>query len=130
MKFYCQNHLQSLSLFRNDKKMNRLLTGVSDGCDNCLVPRQLWTDLDTVEEGFPKNRTFENILETWNSLEKDMYGEVVKRRGDYETRQGLCHPPVTLRETWSFTLTHKVYTSQIRELIDGVFNFQKYSVKL
>ena len=100
-------------LFRNDKKMDRLLTGISDGCDNCLTPRKLWTDVDCVEEGFPKNRTFENLLETWRSLAKDKNGQVIKRTGDYEIRQGLCHAPVTLRETWSFTMTHKVSIDKI-----------------
>ena len=88
--------------------MDRLLTGISDGCDNCLTPRKFWTDIDSIEEGFPKNRTFENVHETWKSLAKDKNGQVIKRTGDYEVRQGLCHEPVTLRETWSFTMTHKV----------------------
>jgi hypothetical protein len=88
--------------------MDRLLTGVGDGCDNCLTPRYLWTDIDTIAEGFPKNRTFENIKATWACLAKDKTGDVVKRAADYETRQGLCHEPVTLRETFSFTETHKV----------------------
>ena len=88
--------------------MDRLMSGVGDGCDNCLTPRNLWTDIDTINEGFPKNRTFENIKETWAALAKDKNGDVVKRTGDYETRQGLCHEAVSLRETWSFTETHKV----------------------
>ena len=98
----------TLVLFRNDKKMDRLLTGVGDGCDSCLTPRHLWTDEDTIEKGFPRNRTFENIKETWASLTKRKDGEVFKSTGDYETRQGLCREPVTLRETFSFTITHKV----------------------
>ena len=88
--------------------MDRLLTGVGDGCDSCLTPRHLWTDEDTIEKGFPRNRTFENIKETWASLTKRKDGEVFKSTGDYETRQGLCREPVTLRETFSFTITHKV----------------------
>ena len=88
--------------------MDRLLTGVGDGCDHCLTPRHLWTDEETIEEGFPKNRTLENIRETWESLAKDRSGEIVKTTGDYQARQGVCRKPVTLRETLSFTLTHKV----------------------
>ena len=88
--------------------MDRLLSGIGDGCDSCLTPRRLWTDIETIEEGFPKNRTFENIRETWDSLAKDKDGEVVKRTGDYETRKGQCHEPLTLRETLSFSMTHKV----------------------
>ena len=68
--------------------MDRLLTGISDGCDNCLMPRYLWTDIDTINEGFPKDRTYENIRETWDALPKNKDGEVIKRPGDYETRRG------------------------------------------
>ena len=87
--------------------MDRILTGISDGCDNCITPRDLWTDIDTIDEGFEKNRTFENIKETWQSLAKNAHGEVIKRTGDYETRRGQCHEPISLRETFSFTITHK-----------------------
>ena len=88
--------------------MDRLMTGVGDGCDSCLIPRNMWTDEDQIDEGFPKNRTLENIRETWASLRKKEGGEVFKATGDYETRQGLCREPVTLRDTLSFTITHKV----------------------
>ena len=88
--------------------MDRHLTGIGDGCDSCLTPRKLWTDLDTIETGFAKNRNLQDSKDTWLSLDKDKTGCVIKRRDDYETRQGLCHEPVTLRETFSFTLTHKV----------------------
>ena len=88
--------------------MDRLLTGVGDGCDSCLVPRYLWHDEDTIDEGFPMNRTLESIRETWESLKKNKKGDVVKFTGDYEERQGICRAPVTLRETLSFSMTHKV----------------------
>ena len=103
-----ENYILIIIPTRSDKKMDRLLSGVGDGCDSCLTPRGLWTDLETIEEGFPKNRTFENIRETWDSLAKDKDGEVIKRKADYETRKGQCHEPLTLRETLSFSMTHKV----------------------
>ena len=102
--------------------MDRILTGVSDGCDNCLTPRALWTDIDTIEEGFPKNRTFKNIYDTWRSLAKDKNGQVIKKVGGYDTRQGLCHEPVTLRETFSFTETHKVSAVLTYDLCFNIFN--------
>ena len=92
---------------RTDKKMDRLLTGVGDGCDSCLVPRAMWTDEMTIAEGFPKNRTLENMRETWEALRKNKDGTVFKQTGDYATRLGLCREPVTLRDTLTFTITHK-----------------------
>ena len=102
------DQVQTFADLRSDKKMDRLMSGVGDGCDSCLTPRHLWTDEEMIEEGFPKNRTLENIRETWASLRKRKDGEVFKTTGDYETRQGLCREPVTLRDTLSFTVTHKV----------------------
>ena len=95
--------------------MDRQLTGIGDGCDSCLTPRRLWTDLNTIETGFAKDRNLKDLKNTWQSLDKDKTGSVIKRREDYEKRQGLCHEPVTLRETFSFTLTHKV--SKIFDLL-------------
>ena len=92
--------------------MDRLLSGVGDGCDSCLAPRSMWTDEETIDQGFPKNRTIENIRETWENLVRDKSGDIVKRTGDYQDRQGVCREPVTLRETLSFTLTHKVNDQQ------------------
>ena len=53
------------SLFRNDKKMDRILTGIGDGCDNCLVKKALWTDITTIDAGFSCDRTLECIKETY-----------------------------------------------------------------
>ena len=64
--------------------------------------------MDTIEEGFPCNRTLQTNKATWASLRKRRDGEVFKVTGDYETRQGLCHEPKSLRESCSFTVTHKV----------------------
>ena len=93
---------------RNDKKMDRILTGVGDGCDNCLVHKNLWTDMDQIDAGFPKDRTLENIQETCERLRKNEKGEIIRETGDYDSRQGITHPVRTLRETTSFTVTHKV----------------------
>ena len=93
------------------------MTGVKDGCDSCLFPRQTWTLEQQIDDGFPKNRTLENIRETWASLRKRKDGTVFKETGDYETRFGLCKEPVTLRDTLSFTITHKVSEFSLVELI-------------
>ena len=92
---------------RTDKKMDRLLSGVGDGCDSCLAHRSLWTDLDSIEQGFECDRTLAGSKETWASLRKKPDGEVMKVTGDFETRQGLCHQPKALRDSLSFTVTHK-----------------------
>ena len=84
------------------------LSGVGDGCDNCLAAPKLWADLEAIEAGFPHDRTLETIRDTYENLKKNGRGEIMKVTGDYDVRQGVCGEPVTLRETFSFTLTHKV----------------------
>ena len=88
--------------------MDRHLTGIGDGCDSCLVAPRMWNDLDVIEEGFPKDRTLETLRETFSTLRRNAKGEIVRVVGDYEQRQGITGEVVTLRETFSFTVTHKV----------------------
>ena len=88
--------------------MDRILTGLGDGCDHCLAAPSLWNSLTEVEAGFPKNRTLESLKETYEDLRKNGRGEIVKVTGDFGVRQGVCGEVITLRETLSFTLTHKV----------------------
>ena len=88
--------------------MARILTGIGYGCDSCLAPKSSWTDVEAIEDGFEMNRNYEETKETWRNLPRNSKGELVKSTGDYETRQGLCHPPVSLREPTCFSVTHKV----------------------
>ena len=84
------------------------MTGRGYGCDNCYFDKVWWTDLETIEEGFPCDRTMEKDRAIWASLRKRADGEVFKVDGDFETRKGLSHEPVALRDPTSFTVTHKV----------------------
>ena len=92
---------------RNDKKMDRLLTGIGDGCDNSVAAPCTWSDVNAIEAGFPKDRNLELIKSTYEGLEKNEKGEIKRSTGDFDTRQGICGEPLTLRETLSFTVTHK-----------------------
>ena len=94
--------------FRSDKKMDRLLSGIGDGCDSCVAPRSLWHDLEAIKEGFPMNRSFESVQHIWDKHRKDKHGEIKKSNADFEERQGVCHEPKRVRPTVSFTVTHKV----------------------
>ena len=72
-----------------------------------MAHRSLWTDLDSIDQGFVCDRTLAGNKETWASLRKRPDGEVFKVSGDFETRKGLCHQPKALRDSLSFTVTHK-----------------------
>ena len=88
--------------------MDRLLTGIGDGCDNCLSAPSTWSDIAAIDAGFAKDRSLESLRQVYDDLEKNARGEIKKVTGDYESRQGICSKPITLRETFSFTITHKV----------------------
>ena len=77
--------------------MDRLLTGVGDGCDSCTAPRSLWSNPAAIDAGFSMDRSFVNVQEIWDSLDKNKDGEVIKRKADYEKRQGMCHRPKNVR---------------------------------
>ena len=60
-----------------------------------------------IEAGFAMDRSVESTQAMWKGLDKNKDGEVIKRRGDYAERLGLCHEPNIVRPTLSFTITHK-----------------------
>ena len=84
------------------------LTGVMDGCAWCEVHKDRWADPAAIREGFMLTRTMEGMQELWKCLPRDKKGEVVRETGDWDTRRGLCHAPVTLRPLYHFTVCHKV----------------------
>ena len=84
------------------------LTGVMDGCAWCEVHKDRWADPEAIKEGFKLTRTMEGMQELWTSLPRDKHGEVVRATGDWNTRKGLCHAPVTIRPLFHFTVCHKV----------------------
>ena len=88
--------------------MDRLISGVGDGCDSCTAPRALWHNLAAIEAGFSMDRSFHTNQDTWQNLDKNKQGSVIKRKADFEQRQGMCHEPKIMRPTLSFTITHKV----------------------
>ena len=97
-----------LCIFRNDKKLGTDLTGVKDGCAYCEEPKDTWSAIDTISNGFKLTRTLAGLEDLWESLDKNKDGELIRRTGDYEVRKGLCHKPVTIRPLWHFTVCHKV----------------------
>ena len=46
---------------RMDKKAARQMTGQGDGCTWCKTPRELWSDLDTIDQGMPIDRNIEQL---------------------------------------------------------------------
>ena len=58
--------------------------------------------------GFPMDRSYDDMKETWKTLRKNQRGEVFKKTGDFSTRGGLCHEPISERALFNYTVCHKV----------------------
>ena len=70
---------------------------MKDGCAYCEEPKDTWSVIDTISNGFKRTRTLAGLEDLWESLDKNKDGELIRRTGDYEVRKGLCHKPVTIR---------------------------------
>ena len=90
-------------------KMDRTLSGLSmsSACSHCLVNPRLWSDVATIEAGFPKERSLQLMLQIYNDL-KDEDGNVKSRRKDWDKRFGLTRKPIAKMQSLGFTVTHKV----------------------
>ena len=94
---------------RNDKKFDMSLTGVMDGCAWCEAHKDTWSEPAAIKEGFGITRSLKKLKRLWDRLDKNKKtGALIRRKGDFSVRKGLCHQPVTTRELFHFTVCHKV----------------------
>ena len=85
------------------------LTGVMDGCAWCEHHKDSWSDPAVIVEGFRITRSLKKLNRLWDRLDKNKSkGTLIRRKGDFSVRKGLCHKPVTTRELCHFTVCHKV----------------------
>ena len=64
-------------------------------CTMCTGSQEECHHLEVVAQGFFINRSIETITELAISLADEDTGEVVRARGDYRKRQGVCGMPIT-----------------------------------
>ena len=86
------------------------LTGVMDGCAWCEQHKDNWSKTRAINKGFKITRSLKKLKELWRKLDKNKKkGTLIRRKGDFKIRKGLCHQPVTNRELFHFTVCHKVW---------------------
>ena len=79
-----------------DGKMVTSLTRLGGAyCTMCTRGQEECKDIHLVEGGFLINRSIQSITDLALSLSDPETGEVVRARGDYGTRQGVCGKPIT-----------------------------------
>ena len=85
----------SMSMLGGKIVTNLLYCGGSY-CTMCIKSREECHDEKTIQAGFVIDRDLESICDLALSLTDPDTGEVVKRKGDYSTRQGVCGEPLCL----------------------------------
>ena len=77
------------------KMVTNLLNCGGCYCTMCIKSREECHEPETIQLGFLMDRDLVSIRDLALSLTDPDTGEVVRRRGDYSTRQGVCGEPRT-----------------------------------
>ena len=77
------------------KMVSKLLNADGCYCTMCLASQTDAQKSEVVEAGFLITRSVESMTELAHSLTDPATGEIIKKKGDYKTRQGLCGVPIT-----------------------------------
>ena len=91
-----QASCKSADLSMADGKMVTTLLRLGGAyCSMCVKSQVECHDLLVVQQGFLIERSIESLTDLALSLTDKDTGDVVKSRGDYATRQGVCGKPIT-----------------------------------
>ena len=79
-----------------DGKMVNNLSGLGGAfCTMCSKSQSECQNPDIIKDGFLIDRDIESIRDLAIALTDPITGEVVRKKGDYSLRQGVCDLPVT-----------------------------------
>ena len=95
-----------LSMF--DGKMHASLQGTGGAfCQMCMFSKSNCHDIEYVVNGFPVDRTIDNMHTIFSHLSNGGESPVTKKEDDYDTRAGVTAKPITHRElNTSISVTH------------------------
>lgn len=98
-------------------------------CTMCTHSQSDCHNLQIIQEGFVIDRSIESITDLAVSLADQDTGEVIRARGDYTTRQGICGKPITESDlTKNIPVCHsKIRTTEwIVELLIRYLSHKKW----
>ena len=87
--------LQAHLSMADGKMVTNLLQLGGAYCTMCVKGQNEAHKVDVIERGFVIERSVENISELALSLTDPDSGDITKKKGDYEKRQGVCGLPIT-----------------------------------
>ena len=125
-----QARCRSADLTMADGKMVTTLLRLGGAyCSMCVKSQVECHDLHVVQEGFLIERSIQSLTDLALSLTDKDTGEVMKSRGDYATRQGICDKPITTSDvTKNIPVCHsKIRTTEwLVELLVRYKSHQKW----
>ena len=77
------------------KMITNLLNCAGAYCTMCTKSQEACHRSDTIQSGFIIERSIEGLKELALSLTDCETGDIMKQKGDYEKRQGICGAPIT-----------------------------------
>ena len=90
----CECNAANLTMI-DGKMANSLLQLNSAFCTMCSLSQEKSQQIEVIEAGFKIDRSIEQIGELALSLLHPDTGEIMKKKGDYEKRQGITGIPIT-----------------------------------
>ena len=99
-------------------------------CTMCTKDQKECHKVDVIENGFVIDRSIESIRELALSLTDPDTGDVVRKKADYQKRQGICDQPITESDlTKNIPVCHaKIRSFEfIVELLTRELSHQKWS---
>ena len=76
------------------KMVTNLLNCGGAYCTMCVKSQEQCQKMETIQEGFLIDRDVSSIRDLALSLTDEETGEIVRRKGDYSERQGVCGIPI------------------------------------
>ena len=87
---------KSADLSMADGKMVSTLLRLGGAfCTMCVCTQAESQQIETIEAGFTINRSVTQITDLAMSLMDPDSGDIIKKKGDYQSRQGVCGLPIT-----------------------------------
>eukprot|EP00088_Acartia_fossae_P039914 TRINITY_DN4153_c0_g1_i1.p1 TRINITY_DN4153_c0_g1~~TRINITY_DN4153_c0_g1_i1.p1 ORF type:complete len:755 (-),score=121.41 TRINITY_DN4153_c0_g1_i1:80-2179(-) len=91
-----------------DRKAANLYTGVGGAyCDLCTYTKEACRSIELIEEGIPITRSVKDTKRIFDSLVDDD-GQIMKKPGDADTRQGCTSEPITEIEAPTVQILHSL----------------------
>ena len=101
-------HCRRATLSMADGKMVTTLLQLGGAyCTMCTKNQAQCHRREVIEEGFVIDRSVESLNDLALSLTDEDTGEVVRKRGDYEVRQGVMDKPISKSDITKNVIVHE-----------------------